>query len=217
MASSSIPNLSPSVLSGENYQVWAVKMKAYLRGLGLWQWVEAEKEVPPLGNNPTLNEIRAHEEEKTKAPRALFVIHGAVSETIFLRIMDCETTKEAWDKLKEMYAGSDRTKKIQILNLKRQFQVLNMKDNESIKEFADRLMEVVNKIRLLGEDLTDESVVEKVLVSLPERFESKISSLEDSKDLTKISLAELVHAFQAQEQRRLMRQETSNEGAFLAK
>ena len=53
-------------------------------------------------------------------------------------------------------------------------------------------------------------------MSLPERFESKISSLEDSKDLTKISLAKLVHVFQAQEQRRSMRQEESNEEAFLA-
>lgn len=50
---------------------------------------------------------------------------------------------------------------------------------------------------------------------LLERFESKISSLEDSKDLTKISLAELVHAFQAQEQRRSLRQEGSNEETFL--
>ena len=74
---------------------------------------------------------------------------------------------------------------MQILNLKRQFEVLRMKDNESIKEYVDRLMEVVNKIRLLGKDLTDQRVVEKVLVRLLERFESKISSLEDSKDLTK--------------------------------
>ena len=54
-------------------------------------------------------------------------------------------------------------------------------------------------------------------MSLPERFESKISSLEDSKDLTKISLDELVQAFQAQEQRRSMRQKDNNEEAFLAK
>ena len=93
--------------------------------------------------------------------------------------------------------GSDRTRQMQILNLKRQFEVLRMKDNESIKDYIDRLMEVVNKIRLLGEDLIDQRVVEKVLVSLLERFESKISSLENSKDLTKISLVELVHVFQA--------------------
>ena len=69
--------------------------------------------------------------------------------------MSCETPKEVWDKLKEMYLGSDRTRQMQILNLMRQFEVLRMKDNEFIKEYVDRLMEVVNKIRLLGEDLTD--------------------------------------------------------------
>ena len=93
--------------------------------------------------------------------------------------------------------GSDKTRRIQILNLKREFEVLRMKDNETIKVYADRLMEVVDKIRLHGEELSDQRVVEKVLVSLPERFESKISSPEDSKDLLQVSLSELVHAFQA--------------------
>ena len=196
MASSNTSTLSTPVFNGENYQVWVVKMKAYLRGLGL-QWVEIERQIQPLGNNPILNQIMAHDEEETKAPRTLSYIHVVVSKPIFTRIMACETPKEAWDKFKEMYLGSGRTRQIQILNLKRKFEVLRMKDNESIKEYVDRLMEVVNKIWLLGEDLTDQRVVEKVLVSLPERFESKISSLEDSKDLTKISLVELVHAFQA--------------------
>ena len=36
--------LSPPVFYGENYHVWAVKMKAHLKGLGLWQWVESERE-----------------------------------------------------------------------------------------------------------------------------------------------------------------------------
>ena len=49
MASSNTSALSTPVFNGENYQVWAVKMKAYLRGLGLWQWVETERQVQPLG------------------------------------------------------------------------------------------------------------------------------------------------------------------------
>ena len=36
--------LSPPVFDGENYHVWDVKMKAHLRGLGLWQSVESERE-----------------------------------------------------------------------------------------------------------------------------------------------------------------------------
>jgi len=68
---------------------------------------------------------------------------------------------------------------MQVLNLIREFEMLRMKEAETIKEYFDRLLAAVNKIRLLLEDLPDRRIVEKVLVSLPERFESKISSLED--------------------------------------
>ena len=60
-------------------------------------------------------------------------------------------------------------------------------------------MKVVNQIRLLGEELTYKRIVEKVLVSLPEKFESKISSFKDSRDLTIMSLLELVKALRALE------------------
>ena len=83
---------------------------------------------------------------------------------------------------------------MQVLNLRREFEMLRMKETETIKEYFDRLLIVVNKIRLLREDLPDRRIVEKVLVSLPERFEAKISSLEDSRDLTKISLIELMNS-----------------------
>jgi hypothetical protein len=42
----------------------------------------------------------------------------------------------------------------------------------------------VNQVRLLGEDFPDSRIVKKVLVNLPEKFEHKICSLEDSKDFS---------------------------------
>jgi hypothetical protein len=39
--------------------------------------------------------------------------------------------------------------------------------------------------------------VQKILVTMPEKYKSRISSLEKSKDLTDISLRELVNALQA--------------------
>ena len=94
--------------------------------------------------------------------------------------------------------------------------MLRLKENETTKEYFDRLLLVVNKIRLL-KDLPDKRVVEKVLVSLLERFESKISSLEDSRDLSQITIIKLMNALQTQEQKRLQRLELSTEGAFMAK
>ena len=133
---------------------------------------------------------------KTKAKTCIYSI---VSDIVFTRIMSCETTKEAWNTLQEAFQGNERTRQMQVLNLRREFEMLRMKEAETIKEYFDRLLAVVNKIRLLREDLPDRKIIEKVLVSLPKRFEAKISSLEDSRDLTMISLTELMKSLQIQE------------------
>ena len=82
-----------------------------------------------------------------------------------------------------------------------------MQEDETISKYGDRLSLIINNVRLLGEEFTDKRIMEKVLVTLPERFESKISSLEEPKDLGKLSLGELMSPLQAQDQRRIMRRE----------
>ncbi|KAF2282817.1 hypothetical protein GH714_043108 [Hevea brasiliensis] len=63
--------------------------------------------------------------------------------------MACETAKEAWDLLKAEFQGSALSKQMSVLNLRREFEVLKMKESETLKEYTDRLMTVVNKIKLL--------------------------------------------------------------------
>ncbi|XP_016453447.2 uncharacterized protein LOC107777812 [Nicotiana tabacum] len=124
---------------------------------------------------------------------------------------------EVWSFLKKEYEEDKRIKGMRILNLIREFELQKMKDSDTIKEYSDRLLNITNKVRLLGSKFSDSRLVQKILVTVPERFEATISSLENTKDLSKISLAELLNALQAQEQRRLMRSEWSVEGALPAK
>ena len=77
--------------------------------------------------------------------------------------MDLESPKEAWDKIKEEFQGSEKTRQMQVLNLRREFELLRMKETETVKEYADRLMKVVSQVRLLGEELSERRIVEKVL------------------------------------------------------
>jgi len=62
---------------------------------------------------------------------------------------------------------------MQVLNLKKEFEMLRMKEAKTIKKYFDRLFAVVNKIQLLREDLPDRRIIEKILVSLPERFKQR--------------------------------------------
>lgn len=107
----------------------------------------------------------------TRSPKALTCIHLSLTEVMFTRVMACESAKEAWDKLKEEFEGSNRVKSVRGLTLKREFELLKMKDSDSVEEYCSKLMEIVNQIRILGENFPDQKVVEKILVSLPDKFE----------------------------------------------
>ncbi|XP_049347923.1 uncharacterized protein LOC125812484 [Solanum verrucosum] len=212
MTSNTLSFNAPQTFNGENYQIWAVKMKSYLEAYDLWEVVMEDKPIQQLTEKSSDAEIKLHSEEKIKKHKAKIVIQNSVADSIFSKIIACETAKEAWEKLEKEYRGSERGRQNQILNLKRDFESLRMQEGETITNYSDRISLIVNRIRLLGEDFKDNRIVEKILVTIPERFESKISALEESKDLSTISLVELISALQAQEQRRAFRQDKIVEG-----
>ncbi|XP_012441927.1 uncharacterized protein LOC105766928 [Gossypium raimondii] len=157
-------------------------------------------------------QIRQHTDERIKRHKARFCIQNSVSNVIFIRIMACESPKQPWDKLKEEFQGTERTRQQKLLNLRREFENLKMKEEETMKQYSDRIMAIVNNIRLLGDQFSEAKIVEKVISTFPERYEAKISSLEDSRDLTSIFLTELINTLYDQEQIRASRQDEHQEG-----
>ena len=59
-------------------------------------------------------------------------------------------------------------------------------------------------------------MVEKIMVSLPQKFEAKIFAIEESCDLQHLTIAELISKLHIQEQRVQMRDDDAMEGAFQA-
>ena len=67
-----------------------------------------------------------------------------------------------------------------------------MKEDESFDEFYAKLKDIVNSAFNLRETISEPKIMRKVLRSLPERFHAKITAIEESKDINKIPLTELV-------------------------
>jgi hypothetical protein len=191
-------------------------MRFYLRSQDLWNVVVSDSDPPPLTANPTIAQMKAHEEEKLKKDKTITCLHSGLADHIFTKIMDLETPKQVWDKLQGEFEDSSRVKIVRLLALKREFELMKMKDNESIKDYSSRLMDIVNQMRLLGKAFTDHKVVEKIMVSVPQKFEAKISAIEESCDLNNLTIAELTSKLHVQEQRVQMRDEEAIEGAFQA-
>ncbi|XP_047270569.1 uncharacterized protein LOC124899652 [Capsicum annuum] len=112
-------------------------MRTYLCVYDLWEVVEVGREVNLLPNNPIMTQIKNHREEVSKNFKALSCIQSTLSEVIFARIIASENAKKAWDKLKEEFHGSDKIRQIKVINLKREFEILRMKDSEIIEEFSN--------------------------------------------------------------------------------
>ncbi|XP_017622230.1 uncharacterized protein LOC108466418 [Gossypium arboreum] len=109
----------------------------------LWEVDNSDIEPAPLKANPTVAQIRQHADERTKRHKAISCIQNCVSDVIFTRIMACETPKQAWDKLKEEFQDTERTRQQQLLNLRREFENLKMKEEETVKKYSDRIMAIV--------------------------------------------------------------------------
>ena len=81
--------------------------------------------------------------------------------------MDLETPKLVWDKLQGEFEGSNRVKTIRFLALKMEFELMKMKDGEIVKNYTDRLIDIVNQMKLLDKVFENQKVVEKIVVFLP--------------------------------------------------
>ena len=74
-----------------------------------------------------------------------------------------------------------------------------MEEDESFNEFYAKLKDIVNSVFNLRETIPEPKIVRKVLRFLPERFHAKIIAIEESKDIDKIFLTELVDNLQTYE------------------
>ena len=85
----------------------------------------------------------------------------------FRKIKPTITAKQAWDILETAYQGRIKEKIVKLQALRREFENLKLKDSDSVEQFSNCVMNVVNQIRMNGDELIDQKVVEKILRSFP--------------------------------------------------
>ena len=86
-------------------------------------------------------------------------ILSGLTETVFVKVMHCETAKEIWDKLRNIYEGDDKIKGAKLQTYRAQFENLKMKEEENIAAYFLRVDEIVNIIKGLGEKVDEQVIV----------------------------------------------------------
>jgi hypothetical protein len=148
-------------LTDTNYALWAVKMKVLLRPHGVSSALEPEGEV-----------------DDDKDAAAFAAISQAVPDAVMMAIAGCKTAREVWETIRCMRIGEDRVKKARVKQLKRQLDRIEMDDGETVTVFAQKLTMLVGEIRSLGENISDEAVIEHLFSAVPDRFSDIVNTIE---------------------------------------
>ncbi|KAL0457720.1 UNVERIFIED_CONTAM: hypothetical protein Slati_0399200, partial [Sesamum latifolium] len=136
-------------------------------------------------------ELAALQKRRSGDQSALSIIHQGLDDEMFEKIANESKAKDAWDILKNSAVGVDKVKKVRLQTLRAEFELLLMKENESILNYFTRVLVVVNQMKRLGEKLTDVRVVEKILRSLNAKFNHVVVAIEEDKDIESMSIDEL--------------------------
>ncbi|GJV11084.1 zf-CCHC domain-containing protein [Tanacetum coccineum] len=102
------------------------------------------------------------------------------------------TAKEIWKTLLITHQGNSQVKDNKIDLLVQQYEQLVISEDESIDSAFARFNTIITSLKALDEGYFSKNYVRKFLRALHPKWRAKVTAIEESKDLTSLSLDELI-------------------------
>lgn len=169
-------NMHLPMFDGKNWDRWSIQMRVLFGAQDVLDYVNDG--YVALAENATEAQRTVHREVKKKDQKALFFIHQRVDPKVFEKIAEATTSKGAWDTLVQCYGGDAKVKKVKLQSLRKQYELLQMKDDERIVDYFSRVIAVTNQMKNCGETIAEQTIVEKVLRSLNSHFDYIVVAIE---------------------------------------
>nr|GEX32815.1 ribonuclease H-like domain, reverse transcriptase, RNA-dependent DNA polymerase [Tanacetum cinerariifolium] len=174
------------ILKSTNYTIWALRIKTILSANGLWDIIEP-------ADNAQL--------DIKKDMAATVYLYQALPEDMILQVASCNSAKEIWKALQTRRIGVDRVQKARLQTLKTKFEMLKMKEDDSIDEFTAKLNSIPTRASGLGSTFDQQTLVRKLLSSVPKRFIQIVAAIEQFTDLEETTLDEAIGRLKAFDER----------------
>ncbi|GAU38522.1 hypothetical protein TSUD_148040 [Trifolium subterraneum] len=166
----------PPLFDGDNYYYWKDKMELFLRSQdnNMWHVLEVGEYVP-LAKDST-----------NPKPQAEWTTTEA-------------DTKEIWETLQTHHEGTNCIKETRIDIGVRKFELFEMKEEKTIDQMYGRFTSIINELNSLGKTYTTHERIRKILRCLSKTWRPIVTAITVAKDLTKVSLEDLIGSLKAHE------------------
>ncbi|MQM10984.1 hypothetical protein Taro_043885 [Colocasia esculenta] len=130
---------------------------------------------------------------------ALNILQCAIHLDEYSHVSKCSSAKEMWDKLKLIYEDTSEVKETKANILIHEYEMFKMSPEETISDMFTRLSKITNELKALGKNYIDTEIVCKILRSLPPAWHTKATIIEDSKNLSILTVEELIRSLMTYE------------------
>ncbi|GJX73885.1 zf-CCHC domain-containing protein, partial [Tanacetum coccineum] len=192
----------PPLFESDSFIYWKNRFETYVKSKDLDLWhVITNGDFQPIVQNPEtkLDEVIPFEKQTddlkkrlAKNNEAKMVIYNALPRKEYERIFMCNTAKEIWKTLLITHQGNSQVKDNKIDLLVQQYEQFVISEDESIDSAFARFNTIITSLKALDEGYSSKNYVRKFLRALHPKWRAKVTAIEESKDLTSLSLDELI-------------------------
>ncbi|XP_048429212.1 uncharacterized protein LOC125472156 [Pyrus x bretschneideri] len=184
-----------------HYDHWSMLMENFLHSNEYWNLVENGITAAVGSSKSSEVQKKTLDELKLKDLKAKNYLFQAIDRSILETILKKDTAKDIWDSLKQKYQGTTCVKRAQLQALRKEFEVLHMKNGETVNDYFGRTLAIANRMRIHREKMDDVVIIEKILRSMISKFDYVVCSIEKSNDLDTLSIDEVQSSLLVHEQR----------------
>ncbi|GJR83152.1 zf-CCHC domain-containing protein [Tanacetum coccineum] len=192
----------PPLFESDSFIYWKNRFETYVKSKDLDLWhVITNGDFQPIIQNPEtkLDEVVPFENQTDDLKRRLaknneakMVIYNALPRKEYERIFMCNTAKEIWKTLLITHQGNSQVKDNKIDLLVQQYEQFVISEDESIDSAFARFNTIITSLKALDEGYFSKNYVRKFLRALRPKWRAKVTAIEESKNLTSLSLDELI-------------------------
>ncbi|GKC22648.1 hypothetical protein Tco_1024798 [Tanacetum coccineum] len=192
----------PPLFESDLFIYWKNRFETYVKtkDLDLWHIV-LNGDFPPLAKNEVTQilEVVPFEEQYNdlkkklaKNNEAKMVLYNALPKKEYERIFMCKTAKDIWQSLLITHQGNIQVKDNKINLLVQQYEQFTILKEESIDSGFARFNTIITSLKALDEGFSSKNYVKKFLRALHPKWRAKVTTIEESKDLSSLALEELI-------------------------
>ncbi|GKA33440.1 zf-CCHC domain-containing protein [Tanacetum coccineum] len=192
----------PPLFGSDSFIYWKNRFETYVKSkyLDLCH-VIINGDFQPIIQNPKTkldevvpfeNQIDDLKRRLSKNNEAKMVIYNVLPRKEYERIFMCNTAKIFWKTLLITHQGNNQVKDNKIDLLVQQYEQFVISEDESIDSAFARFNTIITSLKALDEGYSSKNYVRKFLRALHPKWRAKVTAIEESKDLTSLSLDELI-------------------------